>query len=49
VFNLLAGEPEYLDTLKDEPRKVVGHRLSWREINYARASPVPRGLPEALE
>ena len=50
VFNLLAGEPEYLDPLKDEtPAGLVGHRLSVERNQYAGAQALPRRLPEALE
>jgi len=37
VVNLLGGEPEYLDPLKDEARWLVRHRLSLVGHRHARA------------
>ena len=50
VFNLLAGEPEYLDPLKDETPEgwwVTGYPVE--RDQHAGAPPLPRGLREALE
>ncbi len=42
-FNLLAGEPEYLDPLKDEtPERLVRHRLPLERDQDAGAQEVPR-------
>ena len=50
VFNLLAGEPEYLDPLKDEAPLgwyVTGY--PWYAIDTARAPAFPRRLSGALQ
>ena len=50
VFNLLGGEPEYLDPLKDEAP--VGWYVTgypWYAIDDARAQEIPRRLPGAVQ
>ena len=50
VVNLLAGEPEYLDPLKDEaPVGWIVTGYPWNEIQHAGAQGFRRRLPEALE
>ena len=50
VFNLLGGEPEYLDPLKDEaPVGWVRDRLPVVRDRHAGAPPLPRRLPGEIQ
>ena len=50
VVNLLAGEPEYLDPLKEEaPVGWIVTGYPWTEIQTPEHKAFRRGLPEALE